>query len=167
MKGVVASIFIALAVLVGCVTTQQSVQTTTAPVTIAVWDFEDLSPYKTAKYSFYSTVLADACIEKLKEIKGVEAVERSRLLQVLEEQALGSSELADESTRLRLGKLLGAKRMIFGTYQVIGGQVRIDMRLVDVETSKVLGADEKTLQRVQTFNMVQSVRSMVEELVEK
>jgi hypothetical protein len=65
------------------------------------------------------------------------------LNRVLEELHLGSSALADEQTRLKLGKLVGARLMVFGGYQVFGGQMRIDLRLVEVETGKVLKAVHK------------------------
>ena len=68
---------------------------------------------------------------------------RSSLLAV-EEMRLGSSALADESTRLRLGKITGARQMVFGGYLTVGNRVRIDLRLVDVETGKVLRTASRT-----------------------
>jgi curli biogenesis system outer membrane secretion channel CsgG len=73
-------------------------------------------------------------------------VEREKLLSVLSELSLGSSELADDGTRLRIGRIAGAKRMIFGGYQVIGKSMRIDLRMVETETGRVLRAVEKTVE---------------------
>ena len=39
--------------------------------------------------------------------------------------------------------LVGARLMVFGGYQVFGGQMRIDLRLVEVESGKVLKAVHK------------------------
>jgi curli biogenesis system outer membrane secretion channel CsgG len=72
-------------------------------------------------------------------------VERERLLAVLRELNLGSSGLADDATALRIGRLTGARMMLFGAYQIVAGQMRLDLRLVDVETSLVLSTAEQTV----------------------
>ncbi len=147
--------------LTGCVTPETTVRKTSGPTTVAVWDFEDLSPYSGHQYSYLKTVLADVAIKKLNELPGVQPIERSRLVRVLEEQSLGSSELASESTRLRLGRLLGAKEMVFGTFQVLGERARIDIRVVDVETSKVVSADEKVLNGFDSEKAMKAVEDLV------
>ncbi|MDD5762902.1 MAG: hypothetical protein PHP88_10410, partial [bacterium] len=45
---------------------------------------------------------------------------------------------------LRLGRITGARQMVFGGYLAIGSRVRIDLRLVDVETGKVLKTATRT-----------------------
>ncbi len=67
-------------------------------------------------------------------------VEREKLLLALEELSLGSGELASENSRLRIGKILGAKLMVFGAYQLIGDVIRLDLRLVEVERGLVVNA---------------------------
>jgi len=89
--------------------------------------------------------LSARVLETLK-VQGANVVERQKLLMVLRELSLGESELADPETQLRIGRLSGARKMIFGGYQVIGNQMRIDLRLVDVETGRVLTAGEKTVE---------------------
>jgi len=167
MKTLLTLAFLSLVFLFGCVAGQQTVKRASGPVNIAVWDFEDLSPYRQERFSFLKNLLADIAIQRIQEIPDFEPVERSRLERILEEQSLGSSELAQESTRLRLGRLLGARNMIFGTYQVIGKQTRIDMRLVDVETSKVLAADERTIDRLDMDKAAKAVKLLVEKLLLK
>jgi aspartyl aminopeptidase len=49
----------------------------------------------------------------------------------------------DESTRLQLGRLLQAQQMVFGSYMVIEDVVRIDLRLVDVQTGVITGTAQK------------------------
>jgi tetratricopeptide (TPR) repeat protein len=61
---------------------------------------------------------------------------------VLAEQKLGASELADVDARLRLGRILGASRMVFGGYFALGEEVQVTMRVVDTATSRVVLADE-------------------------
>ncbi|HOJ14211.1 MAG TPA: CsgG/HfaB family protein, partial [Deltaproteobacteria bacterium] len=76
--------------------------------------------------------------------QGVEVVERERLVAVLEELRLGSSQLADDETRLRVGRITGAREMVFGAYMVVGPTMRLDLRRVDVETGRVVRTASKT-----------------------
>jgi TolB-like protein len=120
----------------------------TAPVApekgaIAVWDLDDLSPGDSGVPPM-GEFLSAQIIEVLRKREDRAVVERQRLLLALEELRLGTSSLADEATRLSLGRISGARLMVFGGYQVFGGAVRIDLRLVEVETAKVLKAVQKT-----------------------
>jgi len=151
----------------GCVTPETEIRKTTVPTPIAVWDFEDLSPYSGHQYSYLKTVLADVAISTLNDMPNVQPIERTRLVRVLEEQSIGSSELASEKTRLRLGKLLGAREMMFGVFQILGKQMRIDLRLVDVETSKVIAADQKVLDNFDAETAMKAVENLVKDLVLK
>ncbi len=110
---------------------------------MAVWDLEDLSPALGARPDL-GQVLSGEIIQTLQARRDITVVERDRLIAVMEELRLGSSELADEETRLRVGRMLGAREMVFGGYMVVGSAMRIDLRRVDVETGRVMGAVKKT-----------------------
>lgn len=110
---------------------------------VAVWDLDDLTE-ASAPESGLGELLAGPVIAALQQ-RGYTVVERQRLLLLLEELRLGSTALADESTRLQLGRLSGARWMVFGGYQAYGGRLRVDLRVVDVETGKVLRAAQRTV----------------------
>ncbi|MCX8117572.1 MAG: CsgG/HfaB family protein [Desulfobacterota bacterium] len=148
-------------ILTGCATSppgEQKVET------IAVWDLDDLSPAKGTRLPM-GEILAGKIIEFLKERREYVVVERQRLLLALEELRLGSTALVDEATRLRLGKMLGAKQMVFGGYQVIGGQMRLDLRLVEVETGRVRRAVQKTSASGSLEGWMEATRKAAEELL--
>ena len=63
----------------------------------------------------------------------------------LQELNIGSSDIADASTRLRVGKIVGAKFMVFGSYFLMDDTMRVDLRMVEVETGKILKAAERTV----------------------
>ncbi|MGV8073246.1 MAG: CsgG/HfaB family protein [Syntrophobacteraceae bacterium] len=135
------------------------------PASVAVWDFDNLSPTMLAQPDLGERLAAEA-VEAIMSKGACEVVERQRLLLVLEEQNLGSQALADESTRLRLGKMVGAGRMIFGAYQSFGGdQTRIDVRLVDVETGLTIKSVDKTAPSSDFKAWYQLVRQAAEELL--
>jgi len=135
------------------------------PSSVAVWDFDNLSPTRFAQPDLGERLAAEATEAIMR--KGTwEVVERQRLLLVLEEQHLGSQDFVDESTRLRLGKMAGARTMVFGAYQSFGGdQTRIDVRLVDVETGQTLKSVDKMAPSGNFQAWYQIVRQAAEELM--
>ncbi len=149
-----------LSLLIGCASTPSKSERIG---TIAVWDFDDLSLEKGIQPSL-GEVLSSQIIEVLKGKGDYVVVERQRLLLALEELRLGTSELVDENTRLRLGRMLGAKWMVFGGYQIIGDQMRLDLRLVEVETGKVKKAIQKMSSATNVEEWIEAARKAAEEL---
>jgi curli biogenesis system outer membrane secretion channel CsgG len=113
------------------------------PVAVAVWDLENLSISDAASADL-GDILSGKILETVRQAAGYTVVERQQLQLALRELELGSSDLVDSATQLRIGRIVGAKEMIFGAYQVIGKQMRLDLRLVDVESGRILKAAEKT-----------------------
>ncbi len=107
------------------------------PISVAVWNPEAIGPM-TATQTAMGEILAARILDQYSQSTRYEVVERESLLKVLEEQHLGSSGLADDQTRLKLGRIIGCRQMIFGAYQVIGNVMRLDIRSVDVSSGKVL-----------------------------
>ena len=91
-------------------------------------------------------------------------VERQKLVRALEELRLGSSALADEETRLRLGRIQGARLMVLGGYMAVGGRMRIDLRLVDVESSRVRKAVSRTTDSADIAAWMETAGKAAEEL---
>ena len=117
-------------------------QAATLPA-VAVWDFDDQSPLPGAG-GFLRRALSESLTAELLRTRGLPVVERHRLREVLAEQKLAASELADTDARLRLGRIVGAARMVFGGFFVLGEQVQVHVRVVDTATSRVLVSDELT-----------------------
>jgi TolB-like protein len=112
--------------------------------TIAVLPFENLAVTGKERLDFLREWLADVTTERLSASGGITVVERRAIDRVLAELKLGSSELAGTETRLRLGSLLGARLLVFGSFTAVGEHLRIDARIVDVESGVVMrthGAD--------------------------
>ena len=93
-----------LFILTGCATTGEDY---TGPRAVAVWDLEDLSPRAGGRPDLWQ-LLSGEIIQALQQAD-VQVVERQKILAILEELNLGSSSLADEGTRLRVGRMTGAR----------------------------------------------------------
>jgi len=130
---------------------------------VAVWDFDNLTPAASDSDDL-GEVLSLQVIDALQKRGDHPVVERQRLFLAMEELKLGSSSLADEDTRLRLGRLSGARLMVFGGYQIIGGSMRLDLRLVDVETGRIIKAVQKVTTASDLSGWIKSAREAAEEL---
>jgi TolB-like protein len=113
-------------------------------MTVAVFDIENLSPDDSTGEDL-GVLLSSEIVGRLSTKPGVQIIERQKILSVLQELKLGSSELADESVRLKVGRMLGARRMVFGSYLVAGGRMRLDLRIVDVESGRILKTAKETV----------------------
>lgn len=82
--------------------------------------------------------LAQMLISDLSGSDAYQIVERDRLQEIIEELKLGQSRKIDKSTAAKIGKLLGARYMVLGGYFDVMGTLRVDARVVEVETGKIL-----------------------------
>jgi TolB-like protein len=89
----------------------------------------------------------------------VRMVERDRIRALLDEQRLAVSGMADQSSAIQVGRLLGAQYMLFGSYTDVYGQLRMDVRVVEVETGRLVRAQEITAPRE---NLLASVAMLAE-----
>jgi len=114
------------------------------PPTVAVLYFEytgksaDLEPLRKG--------WARMLISDLSANPAFQIVERDRLEEVLAELKLGQSKRVDAATAAKVGKLLGARYLVLGGYFDLKGALRVDARVVEVESGKVLrsiGAQRK------------------------
>jgi TolB-like protein len=70
----------------------------------------------------------------------VAVVERSLLDRTMSELRLGTTDLMDSAQVKRFGYLVGAQAIIAGTLTDLGDAIKLNVRVVDVETGQVVGA---------------------------
>ncbi len=115
----------------------------TAPVAdakrIAILYFDNGSD--NAELSRLRKGLADMLISDLSKIKMLNVIERARLEEILKEQKLNNSKEFDASTASKVGKLLGVQYILTGAFFDIMGSMRMDARIIDVETGKIIKSE--------------------------
>lgn len=129
---------------------------------IAVMPFTDGGSYGKDKEDFAALQkgLAGMMISELAQNSALRLVDRENIQAIIDEQKLGKDGYLDQATAAKVGKLVGAKYMIMGTFIDFYGRVRIDARLVDVETSEVMKAvtsDKDQNKREEMFKILQNV----------
>ena len=106
--------------------------------TVAVLYFTNGALLDNASYAPLSKGMAEMLITELSQNDAVRVVERDRLQSLIEEQNLQNSDRVDKETAIKLGKTLGARHMLLGTFVVDQRKnMRIDVRAVNTETSAI------------------------------
>lgn len=108
--------------------------------TMAIMDFNNNSIYQREQYDPLSNGFPSMMINYLNEATDLKVIERQRIQWLLDELKLQrKAGVVDQKTAVRAGKLLGATTVLFGSYLVRGeDEMRIDARLVKVETGEIL-----------------------------
>jgi len=110
-----------------------------AKISIAIMDFQNTSGKKNLDYLQKS--VPEMLITNLAKNERLTIVERSRLQDALQEMQLGMSGIVDQNKAVEVGKAVGANAIMVGSFLDIGGIIRINARLIDTKTSKVIKAE--------------------------
>lgn len=108
--------------------------------------------------------IAGLLISELATRPGVRLVDRSETQRLLDEQNLAASGRVDAATAARVGRMVGARYMIAGTFLDLYGDFRIDARLIDVETGEIVNvvrSDPRLTNRRDLHRMIQSVAERI------
>jgi curli biogenesis system outer membrane secretion channel CsgG len=107
--------------------------------TVAIMYFNNNVFTKDARdYDGLSKGVPDFLITEMSANSAIRVIERDQVQKLLDEQKLVSGGQVDQTTAVKLGKLLGAQHMIFGGFMADpSGNFRIDARAVNVETGAI------------------------------
>ena len=104
---------------------------------IAVVDFTDLKGNVTELGRFIAEEFSVALLESS---QGFEVVDRTHLQSILKEHKLSETGLIDPQTARKLGQFAGVDALVTGTITPLGESVRLAVKVLDVETAKVISA---------------------------
>lgn len=113
--------------------------------TVAIMEFDN---YSVGKYQeelgFITKGLADFFEADFSKISSLRVVERDKIDFILQELELTKSGQVDAATAAKVGKLLGAQLMIFGSIvQLDDKNTKMLVKAVKVETSEIVTSVEK------------------------
>lgn len=93
-----------------------------------------------AQYDGLGRALADMMVTDLSNSNVLQLVERMKLGLVLDELKLAKSGYLDKGSAQKLGRGLGAKFVITGSFSVVKQQFIIDARIIEVESGSIVKA---------------------------
>ncbi|MCX8053651.1 MAG: tetratricopeptide repeat protein [Armatimonadetes bacterium] len=122
-----------------------------SPATIAVLAFKNLCG--DSNLDWLGVGFAESLSTKLSNVSGIQLVERTQLEKALKELKLADTAIVEASTAGKIGKIIGARFVIVGSFQKVGDSIKADARRVDVETSVASSGVEATGKFDQVFEV--------------
>jgi len=128
-----------------------------AEVTLAVLDFDNNSIFNAENYEPLKAGIAEIMISELSTVNVITIVERKKLHTILDELKMSQSGLTSNNS-IKAGKLVGADYLVFGSFIVtMNDKIRIDTRVVEVETGLTVKAEEVTGKTKKILIMIQKL----------
>lgn len=103
-------------------------------ITILTYPFKNLSE---KEYSWIGTGISATATSDLSKIAGVTVITEQDRQEALRELSLNQSGIVEEENQLKVGEFLSADVIFAGDYQVMGDDIRVNVRLVHVEKGTV------------------------------
>jgi len=130
---------------------------------IAVFPFDNGGSYGQNKENFeaLSVGMQQMLTTELAVNPALRVVDRSQIKQLLSEQDLGANGRVDANTAAKVGKVVGAKYAVLGGFTDLYGDFRIDIRVVNVETSEIVKTEKVNGKREGLYGLVTSAAAQV------
>jgi TolB-like protein len=101
---------------------------------ILVFPFENTG---SKEYSWVSAGMTETVISDLTRVEQVSVISNEDRKKIVDETKFTFSGLVEQEAMLKVGKLMGANVLFTGSYLIIGNKIRINARLINVETGKI------------------------------
>ena len=110
---------------------ESALQTVEAsPQTVAVMPLQYVG--KDTRFIPLGKGLSEMLMTDLSQVPGIFPVERIRVQALMDEINLGQTGLIEESTAPRFGKMVGAGKMVHGSFDIEGTRMQVDVSYADV-----------------------------------
>lgn len=130
--------------------------------TLAILDFSNNSLIDKEKHASLSQGLAEIMITELSKVQDLKLVERQKINSLIQEMQLSQSGIVSEDAGIQVGKLLGAHFLVFGSYMIsFNNQIRVDIRIVEVETGVTIKAGEVTNKVTKLFEIIKELNKKI------
>lgn len=121
--------------------------------TVAVLYFDNNTG--SADYDNLGRGMASMMISDLSSLKDIQLVEREHMQDVLKEQDAQHTHYFDQSTAVQSGKLLGAEYIVTGAFIAVQPTMRIDTRVIRVQTGEIVKTAKVTGDQDKLFELQQ------------
>lgn len=98
--------------------------------------------------------LQQMLLTELSQSTDLRIVERGRLNDLLAEQDMSAEGRTDPGNAVQIGKLIGARYVVLGSFTDLFGQFRMDARVVDTETGDILESESVRDRREKIYDLL-------------
>ena len=129
--------------------------------TIAILDFQGIGVSAQE-----AQVLTNRLATKMVALGTYQVIERGQMQQILQEQDFQLTGCTTIECAVEIGQLIGAQQMLAGSFGKLGTVYTIDMRIIDVETGRILKSTsydiEGSINRLLSEGLAGAVRRIAE-----
>jgi len=147
----------ALGSLLGGLGTQVRAQDTRPGIAVFMFDNGGSIGQDKEKFDGLQRGIPGMLISELAANPAVRLVEREQVQHLLDEQNLGAAGRVDAQTAAKIGKIVGAKYAITGMFMDFSGDFRLDIRLVNVETTEIVRVEADKMSRDHLFDLIRTL----------
>ena len=133
-------------------------------VKIGILEFQALN--EEARRDNFGRVFTEVLTTSFVKSEAFRIIEREQLHTVLKEIELSQSGIIDTSNAAKVGKMVGANAVVVGSVTKISNEMRLDARIIDVESGIILTA-EKTEGKADVRNLGLMAETIVANLVNR
>jgi TolB-like protein len=101
--------------------------------------------------------ISSMMISDLSVVPEIQLVERERMQDLIKESELQHTKYFDSTTAVRTGRMIGAQYVVVGSFASVKPQMRIDTRVVSVETGAVVKSAQVTGDQDKFFDLEQAL----------
>lgn len=98
--------------------------------------------------------LAQTLATELAVNPGLRVVDRQTIQRLIAEQDLGASGRVDAATAAKIGKIVGAKYMISGSFIDMNGNFQLSVHMINVETTEIFNPQKINDKRDNLFTII-------------
>ena len=99
--------------------------------------------------SYFGKYVAVKISNRLTKNKNFTIVDRNSIELILKEQKFQYSGVVDEKTAVKLGKIIGASVIVFGTITEFTNKVSIDSKVLNVQNAKIIGTSDYSINKTE------------------
>lgn len=123
--------------------------------TVAVLSFDNYTGKP--DYDPLGKGVASMMISDLSSVPEIQLVERERTQDLVKEMELQHSKYFDSTTAVKAGHLVGAQYVVVGAFNAVDPKIRIDTRVVRVETGEIVKTAHVTGDQDKFFDLEQTL----------
>jgi TolB-like protein len=131
-----AAILFAIATVIPAARSSETAPSSAPKKTVAILYFDNNTGK--ADYDPLGRGIASMMISDLSVVKEIQLVERERMQDLLKEIENQQTKYFDSTTSVKVGKMMGAEFVVVGSFATAQPQIRIDTRVVRVETGEIM-----------------------------
>jgi TolB-like protein len=133
-------------------------------VKVGIIEFQNMNAE--AKKENLGTIFSEMLTTSFVNSEAFIITEREQLRKVAQELQLSQSGIIDVTQAKQIGKIVGADAIVTGSVMKIGIDLRLDARIIDVQSGIILTA-EKIIGKADIHSMSNMAESIVDNLVNK